>query len=455
MHKLSAGIIGSGGISDYHINGYLKAGVKVEAVSDPLIERAKAQAAKHGITKVFSSAEEMLEKCPEISLVSICTPNKYHCEYAVKSLRSGRHVFCEKPPALNAAETERMQKESEKTGKILMFNFNNRARPEAQALMRCIKDGEVGKINSVQAVWVRKCGLPALGGWFMQKKLSGGGPVIDLLHMLDLSLYFMEFPEPEWVLAQTFNDMLARLESAFITQRQLFEDLSHELKTPLTILKGEFEVVLKKLRSQEEYESLLRSSLEEVDRITRLVDNLLILASLESRKIMPEKKNLDLCLLIQSVANSIKGLAAHKGIGLNLAMCEGITVYGDEQQLKQLFLNIIDNAVKYTEKGEVKVSVKEVDDKIQFDIALVTKSKAKGGIDIKLANIGSDIESQTVHRVKFSVVDEAAQQKSWKLGKQMLTGLFSGLAQLDPENVKQITHETKPANRKRGKNVKK
>ena len=206
MKELSAGIIGSGGISDYHIKGYLKAGVKVEAVSDPLIERAKAQAAKHGIKKVFYSAEEMLEKCPEISLVSICTPNKYHCEYAVKTLRSGRHVFCEKPPALNAAETERMQKESEKTGKILMFNFNNRARPESQALMRCIKNGEVGKINSVQAVWVRRCGLPALGGWFTQKNLSGGGPVIDLLHMLDLSLYFMEFPEPEWVLAQTFND---------------------------------------------------------------------------------------------------------------------------------------------------------------------------------------------------------------------------------------------------------
>ena len=206
MEKLSAGIIGSGGISDYHINGYLKAGVKVEAISDPVIERAKAQAAKYNIVKIFSSAEEMLKKCPEIKLVSICTPNKYHAEYAVSSLMSGRHVFCEKPPALNAAETEKMKREAQKSGKILMFNFNNRARPEAQALMRYIKNGEVGKINSAQAIWVRRHGLPALGGWFTQKKLSGGGPVIDLLHMIDLSLYFMEFPEPEWVLAQTFND---------------------------------------------------------------------------------------------------------------------------------------------------------------------------------------------------------------------------------------------------------
>jgi len=121
--------------------------------------------------------------------------------------------------------------------------------------------------------------------------------------------------------------------------------------------------------------------------------------------------------------------------------------------IKNQIEKFVNDSLKNIQSG-VPVGFR-VDDKIQFDIALVTKSKAKGGIDIKLANIGSDIESQTVHRVKFSVVDEAAQQKSWKLGKQMLTGLFSGLAQLDPENVKQITHETKPANRKRGKNVKK
>ncbi len=100
-----------------------------------------------------------------------------------------------------------------------------------------------------------------------------------------------------------------------------------------------------------------------------------------------------------------------------------------------------------------------IDDKIHFDIARVTKGKAKGGIDIKLANIGSAIESQSIHRMKFSVVDEAAQQKSWKIGKQMITDFFSKLAQLDPENIKQIAHESSPAKKKgkakRSKNVKK
>ncbi len=206
MEKLAAGIIGSGAISEYHIRGYQSSGVKVVAIADPLMERAKAQATRFHIEKVFASDKEMLEKCPEISLVSVCAPNKFHAGIAINAMQSGRHVFCEKPPALNAAETLKMKEVAEETKKVLMFNFNNRARPEAQALMAYIKSGEVGRINSAQAVWVRRCGLPALGGWFTQKKLSGGGPVIDLLHMIDLALYFMGFPEPEWVLAQTFYD---------------------------------------------------------------------------------------------------------------------------------------------------------------------------------------------------------------------------------------------------------
>ena len=71
------------------------------------------------------------------------------------------------------------------SGKELMFNFNNRARPESYAIMEKINAGEIGTINSAQAKWCRRTGIPGFGGWFTTKALSGGGPLIDLLHMLD------------------------------------------------------------------------------------------------------------------------------------------------------------------------------------------------------------------------------------------------------------------------------
>ena len=76
-------------------------------------------------------------------------------------------------------------------------------------MMEYIRNGAIGQINSAQALWIRRTGIPGFGGWFTNRELSGGGPVIDLLHMIDLALYFMDYPEPEWVMAATFNDFIS------------------------------------------------------------------------------------------------------------------------------------------------------------------------------------------------------------------------------------------------------
>ena len=78
---------------------------------------------------------------------------------AVQALQAGKHVFCEKPPALNASEVEEMKLAAESAGKTLMFNFNNRARPESYALRKYIEAGDVGMINSAQAKWIRRTGI--------------------------------------------------------------------------------------------------------------------------------------------------------------------------------------------------------------------------------------------------------------------------------------------------------
>ncbi|MEX2581223.1 MAG: Gfo/Idh/MocA family oxidoreductase [Verrucomicrobiales bacterium] len=199
-----AGIIGAGGMVRYHIEGFRRAGAEVVALADVNIEAAQAATALHDIPNTFGDVEEMLAS--DIDAVSIIVPNKFHAPLAIQCLEAGKHVFCEKPPALNAAEVEEMIAKRDESGKTLMFNFNNRARPESIEMKKFIDEGRVGRINSCQATWCRRTGIPGFGGWFTTKAMAGGGAVIDLLHMMDLGLYFMGYPKPQHVLAQTFDD---------------------------------------------------------------------------------------------------------------------------------------------------------------------------------------------------------------------------------------------------------
>lgn len=208
MGALKVAIIGAGGMADYHYTGFTQAGAEVAAIVDMNTERAAAFAAPRNIPKVYDTLTHLLEKESDIEAVSVVTPNKFHKSLAIEALEHGRHIFCEKPPALNAAEMTEMLAAAKKSGKTLMFDFNNRARPESQAMIAYIKGGKTGRINSAQASWIRRAGIPGFGGWFTTKAVSGGGPVIDLLHMIDLALYFMDYPEPSYVMAATFYDFM-------------------------------------------------------------------------------------------------------------------------------------------------------------------------------------------------------------------------------------------------------
>jgi len=189
----------------YHIAGFKAAGAEIVAIADLNQDAAQKVADEQGIPTVYGSVEDILAD-ESVEAITIIVPNKFHAPLAIQAMDAGKHVFCEKPPALNAGEVEEMISVSEATGKTLMFNFNNRARPESYAIMERIQNGTIGRINSAQSKWARRTGIPGFGGWFTTKALSGGGPMIDLLHMLDLAMYFMGYPKPAHVLAQTFDD---------------------------------------------------------------------------------------------------------------------------------------------------------------------------------------------------------------------------------------------------------
>jgi predicted dehydrogenase len=191
----------------YHAAGFKQGGGEIVAVADVAPGAAAAAAEKYDIAQSFESVEEMLENSG-CDAVSVIVPNKFHAPLAIQCMQAGKHVFCEKPPALSAEEVEEMIGVSQATGKRLMFNFNNRARPESREMMKFISAGDAGTINSAQAKWIRRTGIPGFGGWFTTKALSGGGPLIDLLHMVDLAMYFMGYPEPAHVMGQTFDTFI-------------------------------------------------------------------------------------------------------------------------------------------------------------------------------------------------------------------------------------------------------
>lgn len=206
--SIKVGVIGAGGMLQYHAAGFRQAGAEIVAVADAAPGAAAKAAEKWGIPTAYESVDAMLAGSPELEAVSIIVPNKFHKPLTVQCLNAGKHVFSEKPPALNAAEVQEIIAAANQSGKKVLFNFNNRARPESQAMMSYIQQGTVGTIHSAQAKWIRRTGIPGFGGWFTTKELSGGGPLIDLLHMVDLAMYFMGYPEPAHVLGQTFSDFI-------------------------------------------------------------------------------------------------------------------------------------------------------------------------------------------------------------------------------------------------------
>lgn len=184
----------------------------------------------------------------------------------------------------------------------------------------------------------------------------------------DLSRRIPVQPGPEdevGKLILAFNDTMGRLEKLFATQRRFVADIGHELRTPLTVIRGNLDL----MRRMETPDPLSLKSIElEVDRLARLVQDLLILAQAESGKVPMERQRVELDTLLLEVFNQVHVLAGER-VTLEIDKIDQVLVCGDHDRLKQVVLNLMANAIKYTkEGGSVTVKLSKEDGKAKLSI---------------------------------------------------------------------------------------
>jgi signal transduction histidine kinase len=205
------------------------------------------------------------------------------------------------------------------------------------------------------------CGLPAAlvgigGGWFMMKKaLAPVTKITEAAAKIDersLSSRLARTGNGDELdrLTEVFNSMVARLESSFLQIREFTLHASHELKTPLTVMRSELETALADTKSEADRERVL-SQLDEVLRLTKIVDGLTLLTKADAGQVSLAREKVQLDELVRDCFEDAKVLAQARGVLVCLTKVDEAAVVGDRHRLRQLLLNLSDNAVKYNVTG--------------------------------------------------------------------------------------------------------
>ncbi|MBI3003792.1 MAG: HAMP domain-containing protein [Ignavibacteriales bacterium] len=206
--------------------------------------------------------------------------------------------------------------------------------------------------------------LSIIGGWFLAHKSLK--PVDALTRAAreitaqNLSRRLPAYNVDDEIgrLTAQFNDMIGRLQASFSQVRQFSADASHELRTPLTIMRGEIEVALRGQKLNEQTRTLLESIHDELVRLSNIVESLMSLVKSDSGTPVFNFQEISLTQIIEQIVTDARLLAERKSISVTVGPLDQISVNGDATRLRQLFLNLVDNAVKYTpQNGSIGFSV--------------------------------------------------------------------------------------------------
>jgi heavy metal sensor kinase len=159
-------------------------------------------------------------------------------------------------------------------------------------------------------------------------------------------------------LALALNDMIDHLEQTFIRQQRFVADASHELRTPVAVIRSKTSMALSRITSPENYIHLFHTIHDEAERLGRLVNDLLTLNRVDEGQIQLEREEVRLDSLVQAVAATVETLAEEHQIAIHVQHSAAITIQGDETRLIQMVMNLLENAIQYTDAGgRVSISV--------------------------------------------------------------------------------------------------
>ncbi|EJD6410899.1 Cu(+)/Ag(+) sensor histidine kinase [Providencia sp. CRE-3FA-0001] len=196
----------------------------------------------------------------------------------------------------------------------------------------------------------------------------------------------------------SFNQMLVKIEDVFVRQTNFSADIAHEMRTPITNLMTETQISLNKNRTKEELVEVLYSNLEEYNRLSRMISDMLFLAQADDNRLIPEKKQINLKEEITLILDYFEFLAEDNEIQLKL-IGEANPIFADKNMLRRAITNLISNGIRYTPKG----------DSVSINLANV-----KGGIEIIISNPGKKIPEEHLPKLfdRFYRVDKSRQRKN-------------------------------------------
>jgi predicted dehydrogenase len=207
MEKLKVALIGTGGISQIFRIPALQNIENVELVALCDVDEAKVSfiAEKFNIKNVYYDIENLLRK-EVLDGIFICTPNNFHYPMALATLEKEVPTFIEKPMALNQTQAERLVKTAKKAKVPIVIGMNNRFRDDAIILKDFLNKNELGDPFYIKTGWLRRWNLEPQQSWLFDKKISGGGVIMDIgIQLTDLSLWLLGLPKVKNVRTFNFN----------------------------------------------------------------------------------------------------------------------------------------------------------------------------------------------------------------------------------------------------------